>query len=313
MSFLVFINSHKFLLMNITFRQLQVFEAVARNLSFTHAAEELFLTQPAVSMQVKQLENVVGIPLYEQLGKSIHLTEAGKLMLRYSTEIRNQVSEAEKELDDLKGTEGGLLQIAVASTVNNFAARLLSEFCQQYPRIRVSFDVTNRATLLKKLEANESDLALMGSPPDEMELIGEPFMDNPLVVIAPPSHPLVGEKDIPLRKLKDDPLIMREVGSGTRVAMERFFMEKKNFKLISSIEMNSNEAIKRSVEAGLGLGIVSLHTIELEKELDRLKVLDVRSFPIVRQWYIVYRKGKRLSIAAESFKNFVLAKAQTHV
>ncbi len=299
--------------MNITFRQLQVFEAVARHLSFTHAAEELFLTQPAVSMQVKQLENVVGIPLYEQLGKSIHLTEAGKLMLRYSTEIRNQVSEAEKELDDLKGTEGGLLQIAVASTVNNFAARLLSEFCQQYPRIRVSFDVTNRATLLKKLEANESDLALMGSPPDEMELIGEPFMDNPLVVIAPPSHPLVGEKDIPLRKLKDDPLIMREVGSGTRVAMERFFMEKKNFKLISSIEMNSNEAIKRSVEAGLGLGIVSLHTIELEKELDRLKVLDVRSFPIVRQWYIVYRKGKRLSIAAESFKNFVLAKAQTHV
>lgn len=299
--------------MNITFRQLQVFEAVARHLSFTHAAEELFLTQPAVSMQVKQLENVVGIPLYEQLGKSIHLTEAGKLMLRYSTEIRNQVNEIEKELDDLKGTEGGLLQIAVASTVNNFAARLLSEFCQQYPRIRVSFDVTNRATLLKKLEANESDLALMGSPPDEMELIGEPFMDNPLVVIAPPNHPLVGEKDIPLRKLKDDPLIMREVGSGTRVAMERFFMEKKNFKLISSIEMNSNEAIKRSVEAGLGLGIVSLHTIELEKELDRLKVLDVRSFPIVRQWYIVYRKGKRLSIAAESFKNFVLAKAQTHV
>lgn len=299
--------------MNITFRQLQVFEAVARHLSFTQAAEELFLTQPAVSMQVKQLENVVGIPLYEQLGKSIHLTEAGKLMLRYSTEIRNQVNEAEKELDDLKGTEGGLLQIAVASTVNNFAARLLSEFCQQYPRIRVSFDVTNRATLLKKLEANESDLALMGSPPDEMELIGEPFMDNPLVIIAPPNHPLVGEKDIPLRKLKNDPLIMREVGSGTRVAMERFFMEKKNFKLISSIEMNSNEAIKRSVEAGLGLGIVSLHTIELEKELDRLKVLDVRSFPIVRQWYIVYRKGKRLSIAAESFKNFILAKAQTHV
>ena len=297
--------------MNITFRQLQVFEAVARHLSFTHAAEELFLTQPAVSMQVKQLESAVGIPLYEQLGKSIHLTEAGKLMLRYSTEIRNQVNEAEKELDDLKGTEGGLLQIAVASTVNNFAARLLSEFCQQYPRIRVSFDVTNRATLLKKLEANESDLALMGSPPGDMDLIGEPFMDNPLVIIAPPNHPLVGEKDIPLKKLKDDPLLMREVGSGTRVAMERFFLEKKNFKLISSIEMNSNEAIKRSVEAGLGLGIVSLHTIELEKELGRLEVLDVRSFPIVRQWYIVYRKGKRLSIAAESFKSFVLAKVQT--
>ncbi|MCY4420701.1 MAG: LysR family transcriptional regulator [Gammaproteobacteria bacterium] len=297
--------------MNITFRQLQVFEAVARRLSFTQAAEELFLTQPAVSMQVRQLENVVGIPLYEQLGKRIHLTEAGKLMLRYRTEIRNQVEEANKELNDLKGTEGGHLQITVASTVNYFAARLLSEFCQQYPRIRVSFDVTNRATLLKQLESNNTDLALMGSPPGEMELIGEPFMDNPLVIIAPPNHPLVDEKDIPLRKLKDDPLIMREVGSGTRVAMERFFMEKKNFKLISTIEMNSNEAIKQSVEAGLGLGIVSMHTIELEIEVGRLKVLDVRSFPIVRRWYIVHRKGKRLSIAAESFRNFVLAKVQT--
>ena len=297
--------------MNITFRQLQVFEAVARHLSFTQAAEELFLTQPAVSMQVRQLENVVGIPLYEQLGKRIHLTEAGKLMLRYSTEIRNQVEEAYKELNDLKGTEGGHLQITVASTVNYFAARLLSEFCQQYPRIRVSFDVTNRATLLKQLESNNTDLALMGSPPADMELIGEPFMDNPLVIIAPPNHPLVDEKDIPLRKLKGDPLIMREVGSGTRVAMERFFMEKKNFKLISTIEMNSNEAIKQSVEAGLGLGIVSMHTIELEREVGRLKVLDVRSFPIVRRWHIVHRKGKRLSIAAELFRNFVLAKVQT--
>lgn len=298
--------------MNITFRQLQVFEAVAKHLSFTNAAEELFLTQPAVSMQVKQLENAVEIPLYEQLGKSIHLTEAGKLMLRYSTEIRRQLIEAERELNDLKGIEGGLLQISVASTVNYFAARLLAEFCQQHSRIRINLDVTNRASLLEKLEANETDIVLMGSPPDDMELIIEPFMKNPLVIIAPPNHPLVGEKNIPLKKLKNDPLLMREVGSGTRIAMERFFIEKKNFKLISTIEMNSNEAIKQSVEAGLGLGIVSLHTIELEKEMGRLKVLDVNSFPIIRQWNIVYKKGKRLSVAAKSFKEFILATVQVN-
>ena len=143
-------------------------------------------------------------------------------MLRYSTEIRNQVEEAYKELNDLKGTEGGHLQITVASTVNYFAARLLSEFCQQYPRIRVSFDVTNRATLLKQLESNNTDLALMGSPPAEMELIGEPFMDNPLVIIAPPNHPLVNEKDIPLRKLKDDPLISAKWVQEPDVAMNGF-------------------------------------------------------------------------------------------
>ncbi len=297
--------------MNITFRQLHIFEVVAKHLSFTQAAEELFLTQPAVSMQVKHLESAVELPLFEQLGKSIHLTEAGKLMLQYAIQIRRTLNDAEKELNDLKGIEGGLLQISVASTVNYFAARLLSEFCQQYPRIRVNLDVTNRAALLAKLETNETDLVLMGLPPDDMDLVAEPFMENPLVIIAPPSHPLVNEKSIPLKNLKDDPLLMREVGSGTRIAMERFFIEKKRFKLESIIEMNSNEAIKQGVEAGLGLGIVSIHTIELEKEVGRLKVLDVKSFPIMRQWYIVYRKGKRLSAAAESFKNFIIAKVQT--
>ncbi len=295
--------------MNITFRQLQVFESVAKHLSFTNAAQELFLTQPAVSMQVKQLEGVIGLPLFEQLGKSIYLTEAGKVTLRYSSEIRRQLIEAEKELDDLKGIEGGLLQISVATTVNYFAANLLSKFCQQYSHVRVHLDVTNRAALVAKLEANETDLVLMGSPPDDMDLISEPFMENPLVIIAPISHPLVNESNIPLRKLKDDPLIMREVGSGTRTAIERYFIEKKNFKLVSTIEMNSVEAIKLSVEAGLGLGIVSLHTLKLELEAKKLKVLDVKGFPIMRKWHIIYRKGKRLSIAAESFRQYILTSA----
>ena len=293
--------------MNITFRQLQIFQSVAKHVNFTRAAEELCLSQPAVSMQIKQLENTVGVPLYEQLGKKIYLTQAGEVLFRLSTNIQKQIIEAEKELDDLKGIEGGLLKISVATTVNYYAARLLSLFFQQYPRVRINLDVTNRATLLEKLEANETDLVLMGSVPEDLDLVVEPFMDNPLVIIAPPNHPLIDEKNIPLNKLKDDTLLMREIGSGTRIAMEMFFLEKKNFKLISTIEMNSNEAIKQSVEAGLGLGIVSQHTIELEKEVGRLKVLDVNLFPIVEQWNIVHRKGKRRSAAADSFRQFIFA------
>lgn len=296
--------------MNVTLRQLQIFHAVAKHLNYTRAAEELFLTQPAVSMQVKQLESIAGLPLFEQLGKSIHLTEAGNVLFRVSNDVEQTLANAQKELDDLKGVDGGLLRISVASTVNYFAARILSKFCQQHSRIRVNLDVTNRATLLAQLEANETDLVLMGPVPEDMDLVVEPFMENPLVIIASPNHPLVDEQNIPLRKLKDDTLLMREVGSGTRNAMEQFFLEKKNFKLISSIEMNSNEAIKQSVEAGLGLGIVSIHTIEFEKEMGRLKVLDVKHFPITRQWYIVYRKGKRLSAAAESFRQFILSYGQ---
>lgn len=292
--------------MNITFRQLQIFRSVAKNLSFTRAAEELFLTQPAVSMQIKQLENSVEVPLYEQLGKSIHLTEAGEIMCRFSNEVHKQLSETKKELNDLKGVDGGLLKISVATTVNYVAARLISKFCKQYSRVRVQLDVTNRANLLENLDSNESDLVLMGSAPKDMDLEIVPFMENPLVIIAPSSHPQVGKKNISLKNIKNDTLLMREVGSGTRNAMERIFLEKKNFRLISTIEMNSNEAIKQSVEAGLGLGFVSLHTIELEKEVGRLAVLNIEGFPIVRKWYVVHRKGKRLSAAADSFKKFIL-------
>ena len=292
--------------MNFTLRQLEIFQLVAKHLSFTKAAEELFLSQPAVSGQVKQLENAVGLELYEQLGRKIYLTEAGKLIFDFSKSVNSKIKDVEREINNLKGIDGALLRISVGSTVNYFAARLLSNFCQQHTGVRLQLDVTNRATLIEKLEGNDTDLVLMGSLPDDLDLVVEPFMKNPLVIIAPPTHPLVGEKHIPLRKLKDDKLLMREVGSGTRIAMEQFFLEKKNFKLISTIEMNSNEAIKQSVEAGLGLGIVSIHTIELEQEVGRLKILDVRHFPINREWYIVHRKGKRLSAAAKLFKQFIL-------
>jgi len=291
--------------MNLTFRQLKVFEAVARHLSFTRAAEELHLSQPAVSMQVKQMENTVGLPLFEQTGKRIHLTEAGELMRHYSRVIAEDLLEAEQALEELKGIEGGRLQISVASTVNYFATRLLSEFCGRHPGVRVVLDVSNRESLLHQLEENTTDIVLMGKPPDTLEVSAEAFMDNPLVVIAPADHPLAKRRKIPLARLREETFLMREHGSGTRIAMERFFADQ-GLAPSSSIEMTSNEAIKQSVQAGLGLGIVSVHTVELELEVNRLVILNVESFPIMRRWYLVHRKGKRLSAAATAFKEFVL-------
>ena len=292
--------------MNVTFRQLKVFEAVARHLSFTRAAEELYLTQPAVSMQVKQLESTVGLPLFEQMGRRIHLTEAGEVMHDYSRRIAETLAETEQALEELKGTEGGRLRITVASTVNYFASRLLSDYCRQHPGVRVILDVTNREGLLSTLEENATDIALMGKPPDNMDVDAEAFMDNPLVVIAAPEHEMARRKHIPLSRLREETFLMREPGSGTRMAMERFLSEK-DIALSSTIEMTSNEAIKQSVQAGLGLGIVSAHTVELELEVGRLVILKIDSFPIMRRWYLVHRKGKRLSAAASAFREFVLA------
>lgn len=294
--------------MHITMRQLQVFESVSRHLSFTRASDELHLTQPAVSMQVKQLEASVGLPLFEQIGKKIHLTDAGRLMLEHSLSILSQLKEAEQQINDLKGIEGGHLKITIATTVNYFVSKLLPDFCRQHPKIRITLDVTNRKALLKQLEANETDIVLMGQPPPDIDVIAEPFMENPLVVIASPNHPLAARKKISLKTLTDETFIMRETGSGTRNAMERFFAEH-GMVTSSSVEMTSNEAIKQSVQAGLGLAIISAHTAELEFAAKRLVQLKVQNFPIRRNWYITHRTGKFLSGAAQAFKSYIIQNA----
>lgn len=291
--------------MNLTLRQLKIFEAVARHLSFTRASEELHLTQPAVSMQIKQLEEAAGLALFEQVGKRIYLTEAGEEMERYARSILATLAEASLVFDEMKGLERGRLRIAVASTANYFVPRLLAAFCQRYPGVKVSLDVTNRERLLEALSDNETDLVIMGKPPQSMELVAEIFMDNPLVVIAPPIHPLAGEKDISLERLQEETFLVREKGSGTRSATERFFIEH-GISLSSTMEMSSSEAIKQGVEAGLGLGLLSLHTLEMELALKRLVILDVRDLPILRKWYIMHRSGKRLSAVAQTFKDFVI-------
>lgn len=298
--------------MHLTLRQLTVFEAVARHLNYTRAADEMYLSQPAVSMQIRQLEDAVGLPLFERLGRKIHLTEAGRELYYYAQAIDRQLKEAEEVQAALKGLNKGRLAVSVASTANYFATRLLAAFKREFEGVAVSLDVTNRRTLLRQLEHNEVDLVIMGRPPEDADLVAEPFMDNPLVVIAPADHPLAGQRDIPMARLADEPFVVRERGSGTRIAMEKSFAEQGR-SLKTGMEMTSNEAIKQAVEAGLGLGIVSLHTLELELATGRLAVLDVEGFPIMRQWHVVHRREKRLSPIAVAFRDFVFREAPRFV
>ena len=295
--------------MHLTLRQLKVFESVARRLNYTRASEELHLTQPAVSMQVKQLEEQLALSLFEQLGKRIHLTEAGLEVLAYARTILQQLDELEAVLNRMKGMQGGRLRISVATTANYFIPTLLGTFSRRYPDVTISLDVTNRETLLRQLAENTVDLVIMGQPPAELDAEAQVFMENPLVIVAPPDHPLVRSKKIPLKRLQDEVFLVREPGSGTRIAMERFFTQQA-MRFKTGMEVGSNEAIKQSVQAGLGLGLLSRDTVEQELSLKRLVILDVAEFPIMRHWYIVHRRGKRLSAAAEAFKTFLLKEAQ---
>lgn len=285
---------------------------VAKRLSFTRAAEELYLTQPAVSMQVRQFEDTVGLPLFERLGKKIYLTEAGQQMYRLSRVIAEKLDEAEQVVEELKGAEAGSLIISVASTVHYFAIRLLADFSKRYPKVRLNLNVTNRKGVLEQLEQNETDIVLMGLPPENMDLVAEEFMDNPLVIIASPNHRLTKKKRITLEELRNETFLMREQDSGTRSAVERFLGEKQ-INLTTSMEMNNNEAVKMGVAMELGLGIVSIHTVDQELEDGRIVILDVESFPIMRQWFIVYRTGKRLSAVAREFEAFVKGEATRFV
>ncbi|MES9939292.1 MAG: LysR family transcriptional regulator [Candidatus Thiodiazotropha sp. 6PLUC2] len=295
--------------MHFTLRQLRVFKTVAEHLNYTQAARTLHLSQPAVSMQVKQLEESVELPLFEQTGKKIQLTEAGREVFQYCRTIFQTIEEMEEVIASLKGLDTGHLDISVASTVNYFAPRLLAAFSRQFPGIDLRLDVTNRQRLMAQLQSNETDLVLMGRPPEDSDLEFEPFMDNPLVVIAPPGHPLESEQRVPASRLSEEVFIMREAGSGTRLAMERYFAEQQ-IEIRTGMRMTRNEAIKQAVRAGMGLGVVSTHTIELELETGRLVVLDIEGFPLKRHWYLVYRRNKRLAPAARAFHDFVMSEAQ---
>lgn len=288
-----------------TLRQLHVFESVADELSFTRASEKLHLSQPAVSIQVKQLEEGVGLPLFEHVGKRISLTEAGWIVYRCSQTIRSVLEDAGEQLDELMGIQRGRLEVTVATTASYFASRILAGFAGRFPQIAISLDVTNREGLLQQLELNQCDLVIMGEPPKGKRLTSTPIMENPLVIIASPGHPLAGKKGIPVKELGKQEFVFREPGSGTRAAILRF-LDEKGVSIRINMEMTSNEAIKQTVQAGLGLGIVSRHTVELELETGSLVELDVRHFPLKRYWYLVRRSDKQLSPVALRFESYVL-------
>jgi len=268
------------------------------------------LSQPAVSMQVKQIEHLIDKPLTEKIGKKLFLTDAGTIMRDYADKILSQRRALGDSLQSLDGIQTGHISIAVPETANQFVTLILAQFRKQHPGISFNLQIYNRKGLLNCLKKNTADLVIMGQTPINMELVTKQFMKNPLVIIAPPKHPLARKKQLKLIELKEYDFVVREPGSGTRIAMQRFFIEH-NATLKTIMEMPNNEAIKQAVAAGLGLGIVSLHTLQQELALKQVNVLDIVEMPIMRIWYLVHHQQKTISPALNLFKQFVVENAQS--
>lgn len=287
-----------------TLHQLKIFDAVARHMSFARAAEELYLTPPALSIQVKQLAEIVGQPLFEQIGKKISLTAAGEISWATCQDVLNRLEQLTQELAALQGLEKGSLKLATVTTVKYFIPRLLGDFCTKHPGIDTILFMGNRETLLERMSRNQDDMYILGQPPEHMNVITEPFADNLLVVVASPSHPLAKEKDIAPSRLKDVAFILREPGSGTRLAFERFF-EQHGFALKGRMELGSNEAVKQVVAGGLGVAVLSASTLRAELTSGELTILDIRGLPLERKWYVVYPGGKQLTPASKAFMEYL--------
>jgi DNA-binding transcriptional LysR family regulator len=298
---------------NVTLRQLRVFSEVARRLSFVRAAEALHLTPPAVTMQVKELEASLGLPLLDRRGRTVSLTTSGEYFLVYAKRMLATLKDAEDAMARLRKVEGGALNVGLVSTAKYFVPRLLARFCEEHPGVDVRLQVTgNREQLLALLHANEIDLAVMGRPPKELATRSEVFAAHPLVFVAPPGHPLLGRANLPVASLDECGFIVREQGSGTRRAMQDFF-DGHGFRPRIAMEMSSNETIKQAVMAGLGISFLSLHTLGLELRSGLLARLDVEHTPVFKTWNLVHLLAKVLSPAAEAFRYAVLENAETQL
>jgi DNA-binding transcriptional LysR family regulator len=290
---------------NVTLRQMRVFAAVARNLSFTRAARELHLTQPAISQQVKLLEEEVGMPLFEQIGRKVHLAPAGVELLRYTEQAMELLRQASESLSAMRGLKRGVLKLGAVSTAKYFAPSLLSAFTPAYPEVTIKFEVGNREEIIQQLAANEIDMVIMGRPPRELETVAEPFAKHPLVIIASPTHPFASKRRIRLSQLATEYFLIREEGSGTRASMERVFGEREvPFRV--SMEVSSNETIKQAVMANMGLSFISSHTVGLELAAGKLVILDVVGLPIIRDWYVIHLRDKVLAPIPAAFRAFLL-------
>ena len=290
---------------HVTLRQLRVFESAARNVSFARAAEELHLTQPGVSMQVKELEQSAGLPLFERIGRKMHVTEAGRELLVRTHEVLRALDDAEAALDALRGLRRGHINLGVTSTAKYFAPILLARFRDLHPSLDFRLAVSNREAVLADLAGNQVDLTIMGRPPEALATIAAAFAPHPFVIIAAPGHPMARRRRIPIAALADETFLVREPGSGTSSAMEQYFREQ-GLPVRVGMEMASNETIKQAAMAGMGVSFLSRHTIGLELASKRLVVLDVRGLPVMREWYVVHLAAKRLSPTAQAFRAFVL-------
>ena len=289
-------------MINYTLKQLYSFEAVVRLGGFTSASKELHITQPAVYMQVQQLQKNIGTKLFNINGKKITPTFIGNKIYETAVRAINVVENSKLEIDQSLNPDSGHLQIAVATTANSFVSRLLSRFKKEYPKMTFYIDVTNRHALLDNLKNNNADLVIMGEPPKNIPLISSAFMKNPLIAIVHPDNELLTKKKISIKDLNKETLLTREIGSGTRITIERFT----GLDFNSDIQINSNEAIVEAVQAGLGIGFVSKHSVNLQLKNNIIKQLDVAPFPIIRQWHIVHHAEAELSPIARRFKQFVI-------
>lgn len=292
-----------------TLNQLKIFDALARHMSVARTAEALHLTPPAISIQTKKLSEAVDEPLLEHVGKQLYLTEAGKVVAAASRDIFDRMERLSQDLAMLKGMKFGRMRLAIITTTEYFVPDLLSEFFAHHPDIEVSLFVGNRDQLLERMKNNEDDLYILGRPPSGLPVVSEVFADNPLVVIAPPNHHLANKKAVDPKRLANEPLIVREPGSGTRLTTLEFF-NKRRISPVVHMELGSNEAIKQCVMAGLGISIMSENNLRHELANRRLTQLDVKGLPLKRNWYFVYLRDKSLSPAAQAFREFMMTESK---
>ncbi|MCC8403147.1 LysR family transcriptional regulator [Paraburkholderia sp. MMS20-SJTN17] len=296
----------------LTLRQLQIFVVASRYTSFARAADELHLTQPAVSMQIHQLEEAVGLPLFERVARKLTLTEAGEVLTHHASRILGEIKDTEDAMMSLKSADSGSINVGIVSSATYFAPKLLAMYSHLYPKVDVHFSVGNRDALLRMLQDNAIDLAIMGRPPPELDTTAEPLAKHPQVVIAPLSHPLCGARRFDLQELRRDVFLLREPGSGTRMAAEAMFRQHL-FTPAKTVTLGSNETIKQAVMAGMGVSLISLHTLQLELRTGEIALLDVNGTPLERTWQIVHLRSKLLSPTSVMFRQFLLEHAAVHL
>jgi DNA-binding transcriptional LysR family regulator len=296
-------------MLNVSIRQLRVFVAAAKHSSFARAAEEMHISPPAVSMQISDLEDSLGLPLFDRVGRSASLTMTGEYFLVHARRILGTLREAEDTIARFRGLKGGRLTIGMVSTAKYFVPRLLAQFRTEHPAVDIRLSVGNRESLVESLVRHDVDLAIMGRPPKELATRAEPFAAHPYVIVSSPSHPLANHEHVPAAALASQPFIVREPSSGTRASMVQFFRDHQ-IDPLAVMEMPSNETIKQAVIADMGVAFLSLHTLGLELQFGLLRILQVEDLPLMRRWFVIHPQAKTLSPAAEAFRYFILEQGE---